>query len=250
MTRFMYDGTHVNVQAIREHASKNALIAWYGTGSPDIQWTSQDIADFDGHVMVEIDQKFTGSPVPAATVRDVENGAWTVADAVNTQDWTAERRTIYCSQDTVPEVIEHGWKGDLWLAMPGWAGTEPPKVTGCTVVAVQNQVTASYDTSIVFDPDWPNLAPKVPDDAAFSLTVYSRNADLMFSSHPAADHYVMQYLSHVGAAPVPVGRVKQVAGEVVLHVHGVTIPQASGGILQVYAIVDGNPVITGQRNLP
>lgn len=158
MTRTMGDAIADNVPALAQ-VSGLQLVAGYVTGTPDILWTAADWAEFPGLPQVTIDQGYTGSPVPSAIVRDVEEGAWTAANAVNMSDWTPVRPTIYCDQSDLTGVLAAGWQGDLWLAIPGWVtGQALPTAPGCTVVAVQNQPDAgngAYDLSVVLDPYWP-----------------------------------------------------------------------------------------------
>jgi len=165
MTRTMGDAIHDHVGALA--AARPQLAAGYVTGSPDIKWTAADWALF-GEPWVTIDQGFTGSPVPVAIVRDVEPGAWTPAAAVNRAGWTAARPTIYCDRDDLSRaggVLSCGWRGDLWLAYPGWQpGMALPAAPGCNYVAVQNQfdVAGAYDLSVVLDDTWPSAAAPVP----------------------------------------------------------------------------------------
>jgi len=144
------------------------LVAGYVTGSPDIQWTAADFARFPGVPHVTIDQGFTGSPVPSANVIDVEAGAWTAGAAVAfIPAMTSPRPTIYSGQSDAEIVWSLGYKGDYWLAWPGWTGTAPPAhlangvpvPPGVRIVAVQNVFAASYDLSVVFDPFWPEEDP-------------------------------------------------------------------------------------------
>jgi hypothetical protein len=158
VTRLMGDATHVNVPQLAS-APGLQVAAGYVTGTPDILWTAADWARFAGISQVTIDQGGVGSPVASAVVRDVEAGAWTVANAVNRDRWTASRPTIYCSLSTVPTLASAGWSGDVWVA--NWTSTppsSPPATPGMNCVAVQytNQGGGgAYDLSIVFDPAWP-----------------------------------------------------------------------------------------------
>ena len=161
----MGDAIHDNVGHLQ--VARPQLAAGYVTGSADIKWTAADWALFPGIPHVTIDQGFTGSPVPSAIVRDVEPGAWQPFSAVNRNGWTAARPTIYCDRNDLSReggVLGCGWKGDLWLAWPGWNGEPLPTAPGCTYVAVQNQpnVGNAYDLSVVLDDNWPDLAPTPP----------------------------------------------------------------------------------------
>lgn len=161
-TRDMYDATNLNVAALKNAHPNPAMIAWYGTGSPDIAWTPGDLALFPNALKVEIDQGFTGSPVLTAIVRDIELGAWTVSNAVNRTGWNVPRPTQYCDRNTIPSLLSAGWKGDIWLAWPGWTPTVSlPSTPGCNIVAVQDQFDSLWDHSTVLDPTWPNL-PGIP----------------------------------------------------------------------------------------
>jgi hypothetical protein len=157
----MYDATHENVSSLPRNAP---MAAGYVTGGPTVKWTDADWARFTTTRKVTIDQAFTGSPVPTATVRDVEPGAWTPEGAVTeTANWNAGRPTIYCDRNDLPRVLAAGWKGDLWLAIPSdQPPTVPPSVPGCTVVAVQYGFPGTHDLSVVFDPFWPARKPSMP----------------------------------------------------------------------------------------
>jgi|SRR5215469_7344905 len=179
MTRTMGDAIHDNVSALAG-VSGLELVAGYVTGSPDIVWTAADWARFPGIPHVEIDQGFTGAPVYSATVQDVETGAWTPGSVPSWQSHcTAPRPTVYCNQSTLPAVLATGWRGNLWLAIPGWQnGAALPSAPGCTVVAVQNQldVASAYDLSTVLDPTWPEAAVTTPVNQLptyFSATPYT-----------------------------------------------------------------------------
>jgi len=160
IVRLMGDATHDNVAALA--AGSWALVGGYVTGSPDIQWTSDDWAKFPSVPHVTIDQGFTGSPVATADVRDVETGAWKAAAAADTSNWTAPRPTIYTNQDGLPAVQQAGWTGDVWLAIVEPQPTVPPVIDGVNIVAVQFKLGGKFDISVVFDPWWPALPPAGP----------------------------------------------------------------------------------------
>jgi hypothetical protein len=159
MPRIMADAIHANVPAIPRDIQ---LVAGYVTGTPDIQWTAADWDSFAGIPHVTIDQGFQSPPVTTAVVRDVEPSAWTPAAAVNSANWQATRRTIYCNQSDLSRpggVLASGWQGDLWIAIPNWQpGQALPAAPGCTIVAVQSNFTnPAVDLSYVLDPAWPDL---------------------------------------------------------------------------------------------
>lgn len=156
--RLMGDAIHDQVPQLAA-VSGLQVVGGYVTGSPDIVWTPADWLRFRALPRVEIDQGFTGAPQYGATVQDVETGAWGPGDVPNWQaHCTAPRPTVYCNRSTLPAVLATGWRGNLWLAIPGWViGQQLPAAPGCTIVAVQNQldVANAYDLSQVLDPTWP-----------------------------------------------------------------------------------------------
>jgi hypothetical protein len=158
-TRTMYDCKGINSPSVRRLFPDAEMIAMYVTGSFDVMWTQDEEEMWLDIPHVAIDQGNSAGAVPWAVVRDVETGAWAPGKAVDRSGWTAARPTIYCDRDTIPAVTAAGWKGDLWLAIPGYNAITPPVVEGCTVVAVQNTYQATYDSSIVYDPYWPFLQP-------------------------------------------------------------------------------------------
>jgi len=169
----MGDATHDSVSALPRTLD---LVAGYVTGSPTVQWTAADFARFPGIPHVTVDQAYTGSPAPAAVVRDVEPGAWTAHAAVTTSPWTPVRPTIYCDRADLPAVLQAGWRGDLWLAIPGWAeGATLPPAPGCRIVAVQNRfdVANAYDLSVVLDPAWPLRTPVIDPTGADIMKSYT-----------------------------------------------------------------------------
>lgn len=163
MTRLMGDAIHDNTAALRAVPGLQ-LVAGYATGTPDIKWTDADWRLFAPLPMLSIDQGYQSPAVTTATVRDVEPTAWTPQAAVNLGNWNATRRTIYCNRNDLSReggVLQSGWRGDIWLAYPGWQVGQPlPTAPGCTYVAVQNDFTnPAYDLSVVLDPFWPLEGP-------------------------------------------------------------------------------------------
>jgi hypothetical protein len=177
MNRVMIDTTHDGLPAalnrIRSLAPGN-LVALYDTGSPDIAATPADLAEIPSSLhTVLIDQGFTGSPNLKARIRDCENGAWTLANAVNKTGWDVARPMLYLGfPDTAIEAYNAGWRGDVWLVQSsGTAPVNPPVVPkGLNVVAVQwNFQNTEWDESVVFDASWPNVATAPPDPPAVLL---------------------------------------------------------------------------------
>jgi hypothetical protein len=240
-TRRMLDCMHVNVNVTYHALQQGDLVGLYVTGSPDIRCTSSDEALFTGHQIVTIDQGFTGSPVLSAVVRDVETGAWTPGGAVRTDGWTAERKTIYCSRSTLGDVIAHGWKGDVWLAWPGYSASFAPKYPGVNVVAVQNFMGGSFDSSTIYDATWPKAVAPAPVAPHSSLTVNERIANLAFPRIDGADHYTIAYRATRNATPAVLYRPPQPAGGDVVHMHNIHIPGGYYGEILITAIVHSQP---------
>lgn len=250
MTRIMYDFTHDNVAYMRQHFPNLPMIAFYGTGSPGIDWTDQDRALWPHATMVEIDQGASGSPVPTAAIRDVENGAWTPKSAVDITGWHADRRTIYGSRTSIAACIAEGWRGDVWLAEPNTNPTSAPVIPGVNVVAVQNNWQPNYDASIVFDDTWyPGVVP-APPGGELSVTVAHRTANMFLPGHIGADHYVVMYREESGSVATVIDRPPARTDGTGIHLNNVIIPGSNGGSIVLAAIVNGTPVDMGARNLP
>lgn len=165
-SREMIDCTHANLPGVLPVIKTLGvpLVAFYDTGSADIKWTATDLATVNKYAeLVPIDQGGAGSPVQWATVRDVEARAWTVAAAVDRAHWLAPRPTIYISFSRLGELVAAGWDGDVWVA--DWVSFLPPgppvAPAGAKfkIVAWQFRNHGTYDSSVVFDPAWPGLAP-------------------------------------------------------------------------------------------
>lgn len=161
----MIDCISENFDAVLSLFPDPAMWAGYDTGTPNIVYTSQWGQLPATCKQVHIDQGYQSPSVTISTVRDVEPGAWTPQAAVNRANWKAERPTIYCDLNDLSRsggVLDSGWQGDLWLAIPGFTG-DAPVYPGCTTVAVQNQLGVGnlYDSSIVFDPYWPENPPVI-----------------------------------------------------------------------------------------
>jgi len=155
MTRLMADATSSQAGAIPGNVD---VVAGYDTGTSDIRWTPATWVQFPNALHCHIDQGGPGAPVYSANVIDVEAGAWTPGSVPS---WiarcTAPRPTVYCNRSTLPAVLSTGWRGEIWLAYPGWvAGMPlPPVPAGVSFVAVQTDFQAAYDLSVILDPTWP-----------------------------------------------------------------------------------------------
>jgi hypothetical protein len=169
MTRQMIDTTHAGLPIALpfiEQLPPGSLVGLYDTGSSDIIATMHDILEIPvvDHVVL-IDQGFTGSPNLAATVRDCEQGAWSIKNAVVKTGWNVPRPTLYLGfPNTAQQAFNAGWRGDVWLVRPtSQPPTMPPTVPkGLNVVAVQwGFDNPAFDRSVVFDDSWP-LAKKDP----------------------------------------------------------------------------------------
>lgn len=225
MTRLMIDCTHTNVAAVKRIFPNPPLVAVYLTGTPDIQWSAADRAQWPDSIQVTIDQGGPGSPVAQAMGRDVEPGAWTPSAAVDKSNWHTSRPFIYCDRADLGSVINAGWRGDVWLAWPGWVGTAKPSYPGINIVAIQNVFTAQYDESIVFDDTWPIAATKeaevinlqvspgkeayvsFPKGSFKEVSVYrdfmspTNTMDLRVAYHSQANGYVVTMVTIDSAVP-------------------------------------------------
>lgn len=250
MTRVMYDAISANAETLKRRMGAPGMVAYYVTGSPDIRWSDAQVAMFSNSEMISIDQGFTGSPVRTAMVRDVEPNAWTPANAVDLSNWDAERPTIYCDRSDLQTVIAEGWKGDVWLAYPGWSGPTPPVYPGVNVVAVQRTFDADWDVSTVYDPYWPHKPPAgfLPPD--LHVTIVRRVANLSFNIHPNAGHYVALYYERAGAPQHLVGRAPQPVTGTVVSMTADIIPGDIAGQVDVFAIVNAQAIPWGTVNLP
>jgi hypothetical protein len=170
MTRDMGDATHADVASLLSLDIQ--IVAGYDTGSPDIQWTQADWDLFPGKLQVHIDQGSgdTRSAEAHALVFDVETGAFApdqAAALINA--CTSPRPTIYVNRSNMDATIASAqqsskWKGDIWLAYPGWRTGQalPPIPASCKFVAVQDFYASTYDVSYVLDDSWPELPPVPP----------------------------------------------------------------------------------------
>jgi len=250
MTREMIDATGGKAGWVRANVPLPDLVAWYGTGTANVQWTDSEKSLFPASIMVEIDQGALGSPVLTATVRDVEKGAWAPGQAVDMTGWEVERPTIYVSRGELSSILADGWRGDLWLAWPGWKGEPLPDAPGCTYVAVQDVFTSNYDHSTVLDTTWPHKPAAATVINALSVTVIDRRSDMAFSEVEGADHYVVEYMATGGTKPDVIMRAIAQMNYDIRHLTDVTVPGAAGGEITVYAIVAGKAVTVGSRTLP
>ena len=249
-TRIMIDGRGANAAQIKAEVGVPQLICFYVTGSPDIVWTDAEKALFPASAHVTIDQGGNGSPVPDAMVRDVEPGAWSAIAAIRDKPWNTPRPTIYCDRSDLNRVIADGWRGDVWLAWPGYAGSGPPSFPGVNVVAVQNVFGGDRDSSLVYDPTWPHVATPTGPTPTLSVTVTDRQADMAWPVAIGADHYNVQYLADSAAVPVVIARPPQPKSGATVHEVALVIPGARGGTVDVYAIIASKPHLIGSVHLP
>lgn len=250
MTRIGYDCKGSNAQYVHDHFPKPDLIFWYGTGTSDIIWSAFERDLFPGIPHVEIDQGYKDKLPTVAQVRDVENGAWTVAAAVNRATWAAARPTIYCTRSTLPNVIAAGWKGDIWLAWPGWKGEPLPAHPGCTIVAVQDQWNQYFDRSTILDPNWPNQSPPGGDNMPFSITVVGRTAHLAIAPEKDATEYKVEYIHPDGKTVDVIETVPPWTGAAAKHINDLAVPGIAKGTVTVHATVGGKIVSLGTHTLP
>lgn len=170
MTRVMIDTTNTGFSSALgaiDELDAEEIVAVYDTGSGAIAVTQADLDRIPSDlIVVAIDQGFTGSPNMKANIRDCENGAWTLANAVKKEGWNVTRPTLYLGYpDTVTEAYNLGWRGDVWIAKSSnTPPLSPPDVPeGIIVVAEQwNYTDPDYDVSVVFDPTWPEAKMATP----------------------------------------------------------------------------------------
>ena len=169
--RYMYDATSSNAGLL---VTKNPeMLAIYLTGTPDVRWTSRQVAFFPRvKTWVRIDQGGPTSPQYTAAVVDVEPHARTVSQAENDflVKCTAPRPTIYCDRNDYQHVTA---KCDIWLAAPGLTDDQALALRKADprIVAVQNVFADGYDRSIVFDDYWPDKPP-APEEYTVQVERY------------------------------------------------------------------------------
>lgn len=161
VNRTMIDCTGANAESVHVKVPSVGVVGIYVTGSNGIKWTVAN--PWPDATVVTIDQGFQSPKITEAIVRDVEPNAWDAVPAADRETWSSDvaRPTIYTDRDELPAVLNAGWIGDLWLAIPGWQeGEALPDVGKCTVVAVQNMtdVDGLYDSSVLLDASWPAVA--------------------------------------------------------------------------------------------
>ena len=177
----MYDFISANVKEMYQGnlvKEPNAVIAAYGTGSPDIAWSVRQTGLFPHIPIVTIDQGFTGSPILHALVRDVERGAWSLDKAV-AAPWPVTTPVIYCSRVTIPGLVKAGWKHGVWLAEPGYDPSLPaPVFPGIKIVGVQyDTLNGAYDKSVLYDDTW-----------IYGFSVTPQHLAAIFGWGPAFNH--------------------------------------------------------------
>lgn len=249
-TRIAYDTIGGNAFWVKKHLADPDIMFFYGTGSPNVQWTKSEISLFPPAIMVEIDQGGMGTPKLDAVVRDIENGAWTPGAAVDKTGWNVERPTLYCVRDTLPQVVADKWQGDVWLAWPGWKGEALPRYPGITFVAVQSGFFANYDSSVIIDPYWPHKTPADVYDSGFSLTIFNRTASLAFNAYPGADSYHVLYRPDGQPTATTIATISPPPARDVEHIATLTIPGSHGGELQVIASLAGTVKLIVAHPLP
>lgn len=218
MISVMGDAEHVNVAQLKKAFPKLDRVGLYVTGTPDVKATETDLALWPDATVITIDQGGPGSPVKDAIVRDVEPRCWSAAAAVDTSEWTAERPTIYCDRNDLPTVINLGWRGDVWLAWPGYTGMTAPVFPGVRVVAVQRTTTEFYDLTTVFDDTWP--FKRIQEAEMLNVQVQaSQKAHIPFPVGSfTAVHIYRDFLSAAHTADVRVAFHSQTSGYIAEHI--------------------------------
>lgn len=169
--RAMIDTTHSGLATALpfiKQLTKGSLVAGYDTGSPDIVWTSADRSEIPADlVQVFIDQDFTGSPQPSATIIDCEKGAWSPGDIDKRMSIaTCARPTLYAAPGTLIAVADsEKWRGDVWVVLDAATEpTSPPAVPkGFNVIGQQWFFgNSAFDGSVIFDDTWPDRKMAMP----------------------------------------------------------------------------------------
>lgn len=250
MTRTGYDCTSASSQWVRTHLKLPDVMFWYGTGSTGIAWTPEQVALFPKNIMCEIDQGGAGTPVPSATVLDVETGAWTVSTAIQAARNSRTPKTLYGSRSTLATCAAAGYQGPFWLAWPGWTGETLPAYPGIEIVAVQDQWNPDWDHSTILSPTWPFGNVVTPPPGQFSVTVISRAMHMFYTVPAGTDHGVVEYLPEGGGQQVRIGDAPVNVSPRGVHFINISAPGAKGGTVIGYAIVHGKPVECGRSKLP
>lgn len=250
MTGIAYDCIGANAQWVRSNLPLPAVMFYYDTGSPDIDWTAEQRALFPAGILVAIDQGGSGSPAVGRRILDVENGAWSPATATDTARGNPAILALYGSRDTLARCASVGYKGNFWLAWPGWAGEALPVYPGITIVAVQDDWQQNYDKSSLLELSWPFGDPTPPPAGDFKCDVHSRASVISLTTVAAADHYTVNYTPASGGAPRKIWSERAVQDGIKFITAPLTIPDAAGGTLVAYGIVNGKGVVIGTVKLP
>lgn len=250
MTRIAYDCIGANAQWVRSNLPLPAVMFYYDTGSSDIDWTAGQRALFPADILVAIDQGGAGSPATGRRILDVENGAWSVDSAVNVAMSDHDVIALYGSRSTLDSVAATRYRGNFWLAWPGWAGEALPSHPGITIVAVQDDWQANYDKSTLLVDSWPFGGSTPPPAGDFKCAVHSRASVISLTTVAAADHYTVNYTPASGGAPRKIWTERAVQDGIKFITAPLTIPDAAGGQLTAFGIVNGKGVIIGTVKLP
>lgn len=250
MTVTMIDATGVEAAWVKANLPNPQMLAIYDTGSAGIVWTQADKALFPHTTFVTIDQGGNGSPISASVVRDVEPGAWVAANAEKIAGWTAARKTIYCDRSELDLVVNAGWRGDVWLAWPGWNGEQLPHMDKVRIVAVQNGWHGTYDSSVVLDPSWPFGTVTPPAGHHLSVTVAGRIIDAAWDMIVGATEYIIDYVSVPGVMPLTIDIIPQPVKGGAIHAEKVPVPGAKGGAIRVSYVHDGITAVIASTTLP
>lgn len=250
MTRIAYDCTGANAHWVRSNLPLPAVMFYYDTGSSDIDWTAEQRALFPADILVAIDQGGAGSPATGRRILDVENGAWSPAVATDAASGNPAIIALYGSRDTLAQCAAAGYRGDFWLAWPGWTGDALPSYPGITIVAVQDDWQQDYDKSTLLADSWPFGTSATPLAGDFKCAVHSRASVISLTTVAAADHYTVNYTPASGGPPRKIWTERAVQDGIKFITAPLTIPDAAGGQLTAFGIVNGKGVIIGTVKLP
>lgn len=169
----VFDATHKNINALPNKAAFQGLPipvehAGYSTGSPDIQWTTQDIDNHPGCVL------FDQSPNPSLISGDgddYESGAVLLSELASRAQMRkaqfakvvrkGQRRPfVYMSQSNIHDVanalVAGGVKDGVGLWVANWSETEASAVVDVLqasgpfpIIGIQFTNAGLYDASVV-----------------------------------------------------------------------------------------------------
>lgn len=186
--RPMYDaigGQSRDPQAIAAKFGTQVLVAGYVDGL--YAWTAAQWAVFPSANRIRITAIPGSATAKDADVADCEFGDYTPLQAgqwVVAAHEDGERKTVYCSRDTIPEVraaagsLQLNRDYDIWAA--DWTGAPhvvdappPGPVLPCATTQYQPDYLGICDLDMVYDPGWPHRGgpPPPPSEVTVNVTL-------------------------------------------------------------------------------